>query len=156
MKRTVAIAAAALLVIVASGRIAKAFNPQPDPPALFGMVGITPDETIQLNIVNVDLPGIPPGPCKVTLRFLNTAGVVLKQQVITVKPTQATSMTLTGAEAGGTFRSEVHPALLLTQNEGVGCSAIGSVEVFNTSTGVTSLVENPTYISLPPATTTPH
>jgi hypothetical protein len=150
MKRALALAVAALLVILATGRIVKAFNPQPDPPALFGMIGITPGETMQLNIVNVELPGIPPGPCRVTLRFLNSSGVVLKQQVISVKPTQAASLTLTGAEAGSGFRSEIHPALLLTSNETVGCSAIGSVEVFNSTTGETSLLAHPIYVNLPP------
>jgi hypothetical protein len=151
MKRALALAAATALVILASGRIVKAFNPQPDPPALFGMIGITPGETMQLNIVNVEINGLPPGPCRVTLRFLNSDGRVLKQQIVSVKPTQAAALTLTGAEAGGGFRSEVHPALLLTSTETPGCSAIGSVEVFNTSTGQTSLVAHPIYVTLPAA-----
>ena len=152
MKRGLAIAALAVLVMLASGRIVKAFNPQPDPPALFGMVGVTPGETLQLNVVNVELPGIPPGPCKVTLRFLNDNGVIVKGKVVTVKSGQAASLTITGAEGGGTFRSELHPALVLASNEVAGCSAIGSVEVFNTKTGVTSLFAHPIYLSLPPAT----
>lgn len=151
MKRALAIAAAALLVFLATGRIVKAFNPQPDPPALFGMIGITPEDTLQLNIVNIELPQLPPGPCKVTLRFLDSRGVTLKDQTISVKSRQAASLTLTGAEAGGGFRSEVHPVLLLTSNEGVGCSAIGSVEVFNSTTGETSVLAHPIYISLPAA-----
>ena len=53
MKRAFTIIGAALLVVLVTGGIVKAFNPQPDPPALFGMVGITPGETMQLNIVNV-------------------------------------------------------------------------------------------------------
>ena len=126
MKRALTIAAAALLVVFVSGRIAKAFNPQPDPPALFGMIGITPVDTMQLNIVNVELSGLPPGPCKVTLRFLNSSGTILKQQTVTVKPTQAAALTITGAEAGGGFRNEVHPVLVVPSNEATGCSAIGS------------------------------
>lgn len=149
MKRVVLFACAALLVVLASGKIVKAFNPQPDPPAIFGMIGITPGETMQLNIVNVQVNGIPPGPCRVTLRFLSSEGRTLKQQIVTVKPTQAASLTLTGAEAGGAFRNEVHPALLLTSTETPGCSAIGSVEVFNTSSGETSLLAHPIYITLP-------
>jgi len=149
MKRVLALAAVALLVVLASGRIVKAFNPQPDPPALFGMVGITPGETLQLNIVNVELSGIPPGPCRVNLRFVNSSGIILKQQVVTVKPTQAASLSLTGAEAGGAFRNEVHPVLQLTSADTTSCSAIGSVEVFNTNSGQTSILAHPIYITLP-------
>jgi hypothetical protein len=149
MKRTLTIAADALLAVVASGTIVKAFNPQPDPPGAFGMVGITPGETLQLNIVNVQLAGLPPGPCRVTLRFLNSSGVILKQEAVTVKPAQAASLKLTGLEAGGAFRNEVHPVLLVPANEATGSSAIGSVEVFNTSTGETSLLAHPIYVTLP-------
>jgi hypothetical protein len=151
MKRVVVLTCVALLVVIASGRIVKAFNPQPDPPALFGMVGITPEDTLQLNIVNVELAGLPPGPCNVTLRFLNSSGIILKQQTVTVKTKQAASYTITGVEAGGGFRNEVHPVLLLTSNEATGCSAIGSVEVFNTASGETTLLAHPIYINLPAA-----
>jgi hypothetical protein len=151
MKRSLVLAGAALLVVLVTGRIVKAFNPQPDPPALFGMIGITPVDTMQLNIVNVELSGIPPGPCKVTLRFLNSSGTILKQQTVTVKPTQAASLTITGGEAGGGFRNEVHPVLVVPANEATGCSAIGSVEVFNSTSGETTLVAHPIYVTLPAA-----
>ena len=149
MKRVFTIGCAALLVILVTTRIVKAFNPQPDPPALFGMIGITPEDTMQLNIVNVVLSGAPPDPCKVTLRFLDSRGGILKQQTVTVQPTQAASLTITGGEAGGAFRNEVHPVLLVPPNEATGCSAIGSVEVFNTSSGETTLFAHPMYITLP-------
>ncbi len=151
MKRALTFACAALLVVIAGGRIVNAFNPQPDPPAVFGMIGITPEDTLQLNLVNVEIPGLPPGPCKATLRFLNSSGVILKQLAITVKPTQAASFTITGAEVGGGFRTEVHPVLSLPSSEITGCSAIGSVEVFNTTSGETTLFAHPMYISLPAA-----
>jgi len=151
MKRVFTITSAALLVVVVTGGIVKAFNPQPDPPALFGMFGITPGETMQLNIVNVQLSGVPPGPCKVTLRFLDSSGIILKQQTVTVKSTQAAALTITGAEAGGGFRNEVHPVLVVPANEATGCSAIGSVEVFNSTSGETTLFAHPIYVSLPAA-----
>jgi len=138
-------------MFLAGAKIVKAFNPQPDPPALFGMIGITPGETMQLNIVNAEFPQIPPGPCRVTLRFVNSSGVVLKQQTVTVKPAQAASLKITGAEAGGAFRNEIHPVLAVPATEATGCSAIGSVEVFNSTTGQTSIFAHPIYISLPPA-----
>lgn len=151
MKRVLALTCVALLVVIASGRIVKAFNPQPDPPGVWGMIGITPEDTLQLNIVNMDLAGFPPDPCNVTIRFLNSSGVILKQLTVTVKTKQAASYTITGVEAGGGFRNEVHPVLLLTSNEATGCNAIGSVEVFNTASGETTLLAHPIYINLPAA-----
>jgi len=149
----VASAAGIIALLAVGGVILKGFNPQPDPPGLWGMIGITPSDTMRLNIVNMQLGGLPPGPCNVTLRFLNGSGQILKQQTLTVKPTQAAFLDITGTEAGGGFRTEVHPVLAEPTNEATGCSAVGSVEVFNTNSGETSLYAHPMFISLPPLTT---
>lgn len=138
--------ATVILLLVAGGRIMKAFNPQPDPPGVWGMIGITPSDTMRLNVVNMELAGAPPDPCKVSLRFLDSSGTILKQQTLTIKPTQAASLDLTGLEAGAGFRTEVHPVLIVPSNEPVGCSAVGSAEVFNTNSGETSLLVQPIYI----------
>jgi len=143
------VAASAILLLAAGARILKGFNPQPDPPGVWGMIGITPSDTLRLNVVNMQFSSIPPGPCNVTLKFLNSSGVVLKQQTISVKPTQAASLDLTGPEAGGGFRTEVHPVLAVPSNEPTGCSAVGSVEVFNTNSGETSMYAHPMFITLP-------
>jgi hypothetical protein len=145
------VAASVILLLAAGARILKGFNPQPDPPGVWGMIGITPSDTLRLNIVNMEFSGLPPGPCNVTLKFLNGSGIVLKQQTISVKPTQAALLDLTGLEAGGAFRTEVHPVLAVPSNEPTGCSAVGSVEVFNTNSGETSLYAHPMFITLPPA-----
>ena len=73
---------------------------------------------------------------------------------MTIKPTQAASLDLTGFEAGGGFRNEVHPVLTVPSNEATGCSAVGSVEVFNTNSGETTLFAHPMYITLPAAKAT--
>ena len=145
------VAVSAILLLAAGARILKGFNPQPDPPGVWGMIGITPSDTMRLNIVNMQFSGFPPGPCNVTLKFLDSSGIVLKQQAISVKPSQAASLDLTGLEAGAGFRTEVHPVLAVPSNEPTGCSAVGSVEVFNTNSGETSLHAPPVFITLPPA-----
>lgn len=146
-------AAAAIVLLAAGAKILRGFNPQPDPPGIWGMVGVTPSETVRLNVVNMEFPGaVPPGPCNVTLKFLNSSGTVLKQQAVTVKPTQAAFLDLTGSEAGAGFRAEIHPVLAVPSNEPTGCSAVGSVEVFNTNSGETSLYAHPIFITLPPPT----
>ena len=149
MATQVAAVATAVFLLAAGARIMRGFNPQPDPPGVWGMIGITPSDTLRLNIVNMQFPTVPPGPCNVTLKFLNTSGRVLKQQTLTVNTTQAASLDITGVEAGAGFRTEVHPVLAVPSNEPVGCSAIGSVEVFNTNSGETTLYAHPIYISLP-------
>jgi len=146
----VAAAVGAILLLAAGGTILKGFNPQPDPPGVWGMIGITPSDTMRLNIVNMQFSTVPPGPCNVTLKFLNGSGRVLKQQALTVKSTQAAYLDITGTEAGGGFRTEVHPVLIVPSGEPTGCSAVGSVEVFNTNSGETSLYAHPVFITLPP------
>ena len=55
-------------------------NPPPDPDRIFGMVGITPGQTMRLNVVNLQPPpdpdtnAAPPGPCRVLLSFRNADG----------------------------------------------------------------------------------
>lgn len=139
-----------ILLLAAGGKLLKGFNPQPDPPGVWGMIGITPSDTMRLNIVNMQFSAVPPGPCNVTLKFLNSSGRVLKQQTLAVKTTQAASLDITGTEAGGGFRTEVHPVLIVPADEPTGCSAVGSVEVFNTNSGETSLYAHPVFINLPP------
>lgn len=55
-------------------------NAPPDPDRTFGMVGITPGQTMRLNVVNLipppdpDRNGVPPGPCRVLLSFRDAQG----------------------------------------------------------------------------------
>jgi hypothetical protein len=55
-------------------------EPPPDPDRTFGMVGITPGQTMRLNVVNLSPPpdpdtnDVPPGPCRVLLSFRNADG----------------------------------------------------------------------------------
>lgn len=149
-----ATAAVAILLLAGGVKMLKGFNPQPDPPAVFGMVGVTPSDTIRINVVNMQFPGFPPGPCAVTLKFLDTTGKVLEQQTININTTQAVSLDYTPVGATN-FRSEVHPVVAMSSNEPTGCSAVGSVEVFNSLSGETSVYANPIYVPLPEGTGQP-
>jgi hypothetical protein len=141
-------AAAAILLLVGGVKILKAFNPQPDPPGVWGMVGVTPSETIRINVVNMQFPGFPPGPCNVTLKFLDATGKILEQQTLKINSTQAASLDYVPVGITS-FRAEVHPVVSVPATEPTGCSAVGSVEVFNTLSGETTVYANPIYISLP-------
>ena len=140
---------AAIALLAGGVRLLRAFNPQPDPPGIWGMMGVTPSDTIRINVVNMQFGGFPPGPCNVTMKFLDTNGKILEQKTFTINSTQAASLDYTPAVGAAGFRSEVHPVLAMPSSEPTGCSAVGSVEVFNTISGETTVFAHPIFISLP-------
>src|SRR4051812_41549205 len=60
-------------------RRARAFNPQPDPPGRYTMVGIVRGQSIRINASNINPadPNLPPDPCRVRLAFMDANGTVL-------------------------------------------------------------------------------
>jgi hypothetical protein len=140
------IAGVAIALLVLGGKVLKAFNPQPDPPCVWGMFGITPSETARLNVVNIRLPGIPPGPCSVQLNFFNDSGKLLKQRAVVLNPGQAAFLDIAGVEAGGAFRNEMHPYVLLATGSPVGCNAVSTLELFDTASGKTSILAHPIFV----------
>jgi hypothetical protein len=91
------LALVALLAAVApstSSPPARAFNPQPEPPGRWGLFGIVADQTARVSMVNTsaDPGGFPPGPCRVSLAFVDREGVVLKETRLTLRPGQAASL----------------------------------------------------------------
>ncbi|HTQ53415.1 MAG TPA: hypothetical protein VMI94_03080 [Bryobacteraceae bacterium] len=145
-------AAAVILVLAGGTRMLKGINPQPDPPGVWGMMGVTASDTIRINVVNMQFAGLTPASCNVTMKFLDDTGKVLKQSTVTIKTTQAVSLDYTPGGGAG-FRTEVHPAVSVPSTEPVGCSAIGSAEVFNTISGETVAFAHPIYIPLPQTVT---
>jgi hypothetical protein len=66
-----------LTLLVAWPAILRAFNPQPEPPGRFGMVGLARGQTARLNAANISNPSAPTAaadPCRVTLGFVDTSG----------------------------------------------------------------------------------
>ena len=140
------IAGVAVALLVLGGKVVKAFNPQPDPPGVWGMFGITPPETARLNVVNIGLPGVPPGPCNVQFSFYNDSGKLLKQNTIVLNRGQSSFLDITGVEAGAAFRSQIHPYVLLATNSPTGCNAVATLELFDTTSGKTSILLNPIFV----------
>ena len=75
---------AALATMLATGAIwevrrARAFNPQPDPPGRYTMVGIVRGQSIRINASNIapTNPNLPPDPCRAHLAFVDGDGNVL-------------------------------------------------------------------------------
>ena len=78
-KLSIAIALVALAAMGAVWQIRSVHAiPPPDPQRSFGMVGITPGQTMRLNVVNLTPPDpnrqSPPDPCRVLLSFRNAVG----------------------------------------------------------------------------------
>ena len=140
------IAGVAIALLVLGGKVVKAFNPQPDPPGVWGMFGVTPSETARLNVVNIGLPGSPPDPCSVQFSFFNGSGKLLKQRALVLNRGQAAFLDITGVEAGGAFRSEIHPYVLLALRSPVGCNAVSTLELFDTASGKTSILAHPIFV----------
>ena len=75
------VSAGALWAVLGLGSV-QAFNPQPDPPGQwrFGIVSLGEGQVIRLTIANLGGRGpvdVPPGPCRVSLGFVDAEGVEL-------------------------------------------------------------------------------
>ena len=140
---TVAMLAAEAVMLVRPTVSVKAFNPQPDPP-VFGMIGIDPYETARLNVACSTGPfpgGVAPGPCTARLAFLDSNGNTLAEISETLLPGQGVSLDLNGARvAPGGHRTELQP---MVSAIGTGF-VLATTELFDTVTGRTSAVLNPT------------
>jgi len=150
------------LLTLASGWLAfqsaQAFNPQPDPPR-YGMIGITPGETLRINVANPQLPSatLPP-PCRVELAFLDSAGNPLIPPVQrTLDAGRSAHFDLNGDAlfTPGTgdvlLRAEVRPVVRVLQTA-VGDvfvppgPCVSSIELFDNATGKTRVsagLQNP-------------
>ena len=132
--------ALALLLLGASG-IASAIDilsPQQDPPA-FGIVSITADQTIRMNIVCFGHPvlGSPADPCAGEIMFHDMAGNTLARQVVRMAPGQAASLDFSfrvGSLAG------IDPCWIPDPSSG---RALPTVEVFDSFSGKVALHVNP-------------
>ncbi len=92
--------AAVVGLLGAGGFLLHAFNPQPDPPKVFGIFGITPADVIRLHVTNVASEvGLPPGPCRARIGFVAADGTVLKSANVTIADGHSASIDLTFVEA---------------------------------------------------------
>jgi hypothetical protein len=136
-----ALAIAALISVWPVWR-AKAFNPQPDPPA-FGLIGVDPFQTARLNVVCADTPlpgGVNPGPCDVTLAFRDMSGRVLTMMAVSLRPGEGRSLDFRGMLSATAGRMEVQPFIAPTGRGFV----LATVELFENLTGRTAAALNPT------------
>jgi hypothetical protein len=140
-------AAIGLALVVAAP--AQAFNPQPDPPARFAMVGLVVDQTARLNVVAMPTRrDVPSGPCRLTLSFKDSQGnPLIASTSLVLPPGKAMYADLYGARLpGAEGRIQFLPAVQVSPNvpgEGTCPGVAASIEVFD-GTGHTSVyIEDP-------------
>jgi hypothetical protein len=134
--------AAGVLVVGATWTTLRAFDPQPDPPA-FGVVSITPDQTIRLNAVcsQRDVNGVPPDLCRARLILHDAAGNVLASQAVWLRPGQSTFLDYRiGARTEAFERAGIVPCIIPDPERG---RILATAEVFDNTTGQTVFLVNP-------------
>lgn len=148
---------ATALLMAAASLPALAFNPQPDPPGRWSIVGIVMDQTVRLNVLAVPVQrGVPPDPCTVTFNFLDAYGQKLAEtKTLVIQPGQMRFVDLKGSELRLVDRAErmqLRTEVRVLHNPpGLrACNgAVASVEVFDAS-GRSSVVLPGLAIILPP------
>jgi hypothetical protein len=69
------------LAALSAPQTAKAADQTDDRPIEFGALGLATLETARLNVVNIGEPNvIPPGPCRVTLSYLDANGIIINDR----------------------------------------------------------------------------
>ena len=149
-------------------------QPPPNPDRIsFGMVGITPGQTIRLNVVNLYPPGpstpdFPPGPTRVTLTFLDREGHLFRNRdgspvgrVAMLEPGESAFLNLSADQfAGGAARLQLRAVVTVNPPPNpesqvpppVNDRIATTVEVIENATARTSLVLSgpPSVQKIPP------
>ena len=136
-----ALTVGAVVLGVMSGT-ASAFNPQPDPPA-FGIVSITPDQTIRLNVVcwEHDVGSVPPSPCHGDLMYHDMAGNVVAIQPVKLAPGQGAFLDYTPLRGANPLNPVgIEPCWIPDPTSG---RTLPTTEVFDMSSGKVTLHVNP-------------
>lgn len=142
IRKFAVLAVAIALSVCALWTTAGAFNVQPDPPS-FGVVSVTPDQTLRLNALCSPhgVKGFPPDPCRAELMFHNMNGEDITRQVVELQPGQATFIEIsTGGRTAAGERVGIIPCIIPSPESG---RLLPTVEVFDATTGETSLFINP-------------
>jgi len=131
---------------------------QTDPAKAYSAIGITPGETLRLDVVNLGgLGSVPPGPCNVQMGFVNPAGVTVKSVTATIAGGQAAFLTVTFGESSASAtaadsRTRLSLRPVLTTLPPGPCRSVSSAEVFDALLGRTHVYAVPTEAPPDPAT----
>lgn len=147
-------ALATLAFALAASAPAQAFNPQPDPPGRWALMGMVSDQTARLSVLAVPVAhGVPPDPCTVTFNFLDRYGNKLAETTtVVLVPGQMQFVDLRGADLRlpnrtdrMQFRTEVH--VLKNRLADHQCKgAVTTVEIFDATGRSNVIVANPSFV----------
>ena len=100
--------------------------------------GLAPSETAQVNLVNTASasPSGTAASCTGTIAFFNSSDTEVGSSAFTIASGHIASATTT---SGGSARVEIRAVVTLTGTSGVPCQLDGSIETYDTQTGVTHL-----------------
>jgi hypothetical protein len=108
----------------------------------FAPVGLGSTETLQVNIANfASSPATgSAASCAGSVAFFNANGAAIgSTSSLTVAAGQTGSVKLTSPQAGTGVHGEVRAAITLTLTSGVPCSAVYTLETYDSSSGATHL-----------------
>lgn len=153
-KSTMSLQRFVLTLLVVSGSTLAAFGAEATPPLMrtstynFAPVGLGSTETLQVNIANLasnpTLASNPamgsPASCTASVAFLNASGAAIGTATsVTATAGETQSVKLTSTQAGTGTHGEVRVVITLTEAVGVPCSAVYTVETYDSSSGATHL-----------------
>jgi len=122
-------------------------------PTGFGMVGVADGQTARLNLVNVGVPdpttGIPPGPCRARLQFVDADGGVLAARGVAPEAGHSTFLDFTPSfipidtnGAVAPLRAEIRAVVLSDSAAPPGPCRL-TLEIFDNVTGRTQIALYP-------------
>ncbi|HEU0032228.1 MAG TPA: hypothetical protein VFQ53_16450 [Kofleriaceae bacterium] len=124
------------LLVIAAGREALAFNPQPDPPG-FPLHAINPDEVARFSVVNAGTTT-----CNVLVRFFDGDNDVIASQTLAIAPGDQAAVVVAGRDVvpAGSLRAYVRPVLSRADDPRLlpPDPCMGSLLLRNTVTGATT------------------
>jgi len=121
-------------------------------PVQFALTGITSDQTARLTVSAVTDRAYPPGPCRVTLSFvdqqghalLNSDGRVLESQV-TLQPGESAFLDIGGASASR--RLNFRPVVVEQGAGGNAAICLPQLEIIDNATQTTSVINPGTLVT---------
>jgi hypothetical protein len=132
-RRPAAIVGASLAMLALGVAGARAFNPQPEPPARYA-AGITPDETMLMSVVNLGGEA-----CDAVLSFADANGNTLASRRVTIDPDRFASFGISDATREG--RVQLRPTVTPTDSECADLSA--TIEILDAGGHTQAMIGNP-------------
>ncbi len=130
-----------------------AFNPQPDPPGIWSMMGMVAEQTARVSVHLWSERGTRANPCTVTVNFLDSYGNKLTEATtLVLLPAVLTAFELKGSDLRLPTRTErmqfrVNVQVLHNPPADRQCKGVfANVDIFDAATGRTNVLTNPSFI----------